>query len=179
MIVLGIDVGLKGGFCLLDLDKNQILKLQPMPVVKIKKAKGIKTRLDEGAIKEFLYTCIDNYSIKAVVIEQQFVKSGQNISSVAFTLEQYGYLVGLCQGLDLKVIRPLAKLWLKAYSDLIVNIDTSLDNKERNIEIVKKLYPEVNIVLPRARTPHTGLADAILIARSFEYFYQYYSDICT
>ncbi len=97
---------------------------------------------------------------KWVFIESQSARPGQGVSSTFKTGYGYGIWLGVitsCE-ISLNVVSP--RTWT---SKMLSGVPG--DGKDRNILAAKRLFPKTDLrKSERARKPHDGIADALLIA---------------
>ena len=165
MIILGIDPGLKGAFCLIKDEK--VLEIFPMPIKAARKGSVINL----VSIKAWLDIIHKKYPIDFVVIEKQIVVSRQGLSSSGKTMYQFGLLVGLCTGLDIDVKIVTAIKWQKIIFPKVDQDNMKSynygDTKIKSIAFVEQNYNSSYLyTTPRQRKPSDGIADAICIARA-------------
>lgn len=148
-MILGIDVGQKGGIALIDRHKKVILKRE-MPI--------LNKELDTKTFK----TIINNNTIDAIFIEKVHAMPGQGVTSMFNFGKHYGEILGTIKTLDIpyQLVRPTE--W-QAYAHR--DLDKKLGPKERSLIAVEKFYPELDLRKnTRCRVAHDGIVDAILIA---------------
>ena len=73
-------------------------------------------------------------------------------------MKGYGILLGILGALKISTVRVTPQAWKKA-----ILAGTKKD-KDAAIEYVNMKYPDFELILPRCRKPHDGMADAICIA---------------
>ena len=159
MNILGIDPGLKGGFCLLN--NTGIISVKKMPIYKDNKHSFIDTK----AIKEYLDTLV----IDKVAIEKQIVIKGQGLSSSSKTMYQYGLLIGILTGMGYNINIYTAKFWQKIIFSLVDDNNINHYNydhtKIMSIAFVEQRYNSSYLFFSkRQKKPNDGVADAICIA---------------
>ena len=90
-----------------------------------------------------------------VCIEQQWTFGVEGRVSIAYLMLQYGQLWGYYQGFEPRIVPVRA--WKGHH-----NIKSRYGGKQQAIDVVAKLYPDLN--WPKLQTHRHGLSDAILIA---------------
>lgn len=145
MKIVGVDPGKSGGLACID-SLNGTFKYIPMPLV--------GKEIDAKAIHVFLMECQPDL----VVIEKVHAMPGQGVTSMFNFGKAYGSVIGLVTGLSI----PLAYVTPQAWKKLVL-AGTNKD-KDAAITYVAQRYPNINLVLPRCRKPHDGIADAVCIA---------------
>lgn len=149
MIVIGIDPGMQGGIAIMR--DGDITAVFSMPIIE----KGLNAK----DIRNIIHVA------DFVVMEKVSAMPKQGVVSMFHFGVGYGMLQGIVMtlGIPLRLVTPQA--WKKE-----ILAGTSKD-KAAAIDYVKRVYPNVNIILPGCRKPHDGCADAILIS---EYGYRKY-----
>lgn len=153
MTILGVDPGLEGGFAILDGDS---VIVEPMPVG------------EEGLDVQELYRLLSHYAplVSACYLELQQMRPQQ---SGQFTIgRNFGKIEALLTVCHIKyqTVRPAD--WSKHYAHGITEKDphkryTAIKQARR--EIAATLYPGIDLrKSERAKLPHDGLVDALLIA---------------
>ena len=145
MIVVSADPGIKGGIAILDTETNQ-MKAVPTPL--------IGKEIDYRRVHEALTF----YEPSIVVIEKVHAMPGQGVTSMFNFGLGYGALVALATVSTARLVLVTPQMWKKH-----VLAGTSKD-KEAAIQFCSQTYPSVNLILPRCRKPHDGMADSICLA---------------
>lgn len=151
-VILGIDVGKKGGVAKLYPDGS--LKLYIMPMIgneyDIQKLKEILIP-EEG--EEFSHTGIEHvHAIQG--------RAGAS-SNFSFGMGK-GILMGLVEGLGLRYTLVNPKTWQK---DAWEGVTRQSDNKHTSLIAAKRLFPDYSfLATTRSKVPHDGIVDAALIA---------------
>ncbi len=153
--VVGIDAGLHGGLALLygNETKQELLAFQSLSTA----SSGTCAKSFAGVLRGF-----EKFSVvKPTAVIEHPTQSNQRHNSGH--LQQginYGILIGVLQYFeyDFREIYPVS--WTSKYFKVI---DKNL-KKERGILVASRLTKKENLILPRARKPHDGIADAICIA---------------
>ncbi len=111
--------------------------------------------IDVSSVIEFIDTNVPDTPI--VFMENVHAMPKQGVTSMFNFGKGFGQLIGMCQamGWDLRMVTPQA--WKK-----VVLKDTSKD-KDAAIAFVEDLGNGPNLVPPRCRRPHDGMADAVCI----------------
>ena len=167
-IYCGIDPGVNGAFAIIDIDGGRIYGT-PMPTFwRVLKSGKRRKQYDYIAIRKFL----EVHKGAEVTIEEQFpmpmifkkangVEQRQGATSVFSTGYGFGVLMGILSCLDLKTQLVHPKTWQAAF----FKREEGKTTKEQALEVVKELYPDVNLYSSeRSTVPHTGIVDAILLA---------------
>ena len=151
-LVLGIDSGLDGAFAWHH--GGRILGH-----LATRKLLDSERRLDFGAIREWcqLVNAKAPDAPRVAFIEEPFAPKGRE-RGVMGSWRRYGQLETLLWFHQYEVVGVRAQAWQRG-----LGFATG-DTKEQSIAYVRANYPDVNLIPPRARNPHDGLADAVCIA---------------
>lgn len=147
---VGIDVGAKGGVCLLD--DEGILVADRMPTV--------KGKFDATALAGSIRLLKRLHEIRHVCIEGVSAMPGQGVTSMFSFGYSAGVIEGVVSALELSYSHVRPQTWQKVMFEGIKGDDS----KQRALFAVKKLFPDVPIIPPGCRVAHDGIVDAILIA---------------
>lgn len=169
--VVGIDPGKNGALAILDLDSN-IIQALLMPIHKVKVIKRGKAKVQREIDLFELKRILLSYKVDVVVIEKQHIYPRQGNRSNETTMRQYGNLIGLLVGLDIKYVEVEASEWQAEYKEVEVDPEVDLmsikHTKKKSISAVKKLYPEFSLLSSkRCKVPSDALSDSILIAKHY------------
>ena len=145
MNILAIDAGMKGGIAILNTESNQ-MKAAPTPLV----GKEIDYRR--------VHETITFYEPSIIVIEKVHAMPGQGVTSMFNFGLGYGALVALATISTARVVLVTPQMWKKH-----VLAGTSKD-KDAAIQFCNHTYSNVNLILPRCRNAHDGMADAVCLA---------------
>jgi len=155
MIVIGIDNGLKGGLCAIDVDSKTIVGYAPMPTYE----EGDKNEIESNDVINFIDKF--GYGKILVAIEEplKHAKSSQAMRSMAMS---FGKCIGACKALHI----PVRRIQVKDWQDAILGKGLAKGNtKASALKQAMKLWPDKNWhATPRSKTPHDGIVDAALIA---------------
>lgn len=176
MIYAGIDPGLSGGLAFYhDSDGKHVV--YPMPVIQgKKKSGGQKNEIDPKGLAVLIRNIMKQDQIALCMIEKVGVipatpdrrrkdgtlirgKSGQGTVSAFNFGEGVGILKGVLAalGVPYDFVRP--QEWKK----VVLAGMAWQGNKLESVKYVNRKYPDVNLVMPRCRKAHDGIADAICI----------------
>lgn len=159
---IGIDLGLNGGFALL----SDEVKTLPMP--------RIKTEIDYGSIHEIIHRWNEqsiNFSGKPAHVV--FEKLGLIFKSSKATALSMGFQSGavemVCISLGIPFTKVTPKTWQREMFTGIEAIykpqSSSLDTKRMALICAGRIFPDLKFTFSdRARKPHDGLIDALLLA---------------
>lgn len=145
MIVLAIDPGMKGGVAMLDTSLNKVLA-SPMPL--------IGKELDYKRI----HSTITSVTPDVIVIEKVHAMPKQGVTSMFNFGMNYGSLIALSAISSARLVLVTPQMWKKH-----VLAGTNKD-KDAAIQFCTHTYPSIELVQPKCRKPHDGVADAICLA---------------
>jgi len=148
---LGIDPGLKGGIAIIH--ANEAPRVTAIPLA------GKAT--DVMAVSNWIHDMTNDYNDPVIAcIEKVHAMPGQGVSSMF----KFGFVTGVMHGIigtlghSLHLVTPQA--WKKQ-----ILAGTPKD-KDAAIDFCRRVYPNVNLLATeRSRKPHSGIADALCIAR--------------
>lgn len=151
MIICGIDPGLKGGIAIIDGNKAFAY---PIPI----SGKDINV----SALVETLRS----HKVELVICElvhsmPAFGKDGKRTQGIAsaFTFGKgYGMVLGAVMGAGIPLELVTPQKWKGSV------LSGTAKDKEAAIDFCTRRYPQVNLILPRCRKQHDGMADALCIA---------------
>jgi len=156
MNIIGIDPGKSGAVAIIDRESHSVTLKAITPMIKVGKS---KLEYDLQGMREILLQGSKGVQAK-VFIERQQARPGQGVSSMFTTGKGYGIWLGICAGLQIpiEVVSPIS--WTK---EVLRGVPG--EGKGRNILGAKRLFPSEDLrKSDRARTPHDGICDAMLIA---------------
>lgn len=154
-VILGIDPGLSGGLAALDTTTG-VMSAWVTPTITLPKAKG--PIFDEVTMVRLLGSCLGGVAI----IERVHAMPKQGVTSTFRFGEGYGLWRGLLVGLGIPYLAITPQVWKRPLFDT-----KGLDRKAQKqaaIDFVRRHYPEINLVRPRCRVAHDGMADAACLA---------------
>ena len=96
--------------------------------------------------------------INLCAIELNGAMPGQGVSSMFKFGLRTGVVIGIVQALQIPLIMVRPQAWKKRI------LAGQPHDKAGAISWCRSRYPEVALVLPRCRTPHDGMADALCLA---------------
>lgn len=163
MIFIGIDPGLDGAIAAI-LPKGIQLEMTP-----IRSRIDGKRYYDREAMK-FMINFPNPEKNVFAMLERQQAFPHQGLSSTFKTGEGFGIWQGLLTGLDIPHTIVPAKIW---QGDVCPG--KSGETKERSIKMAGILFPEVSLARSRrAKKPHNGKADALLMAEYARRIYKFH-----
>lgn len=143
MIIGGIDPGLKGGIAIIDDNKAFTY---PIPI----SGKDINV----SALVETLRS----HKVELVVSEQVHSMPGQGVASTFSFGKGYGMVLGAVMGAGIPLELVTPQKWKGSV------LSGTAKDKDAAIDFCTRRYPQVNLILPRCRKQHDGMADALCIA---------------
>lgn len=147
-MIVGIDSGSKGAFAFIKEDEIDVVV---MPL------NG--DEIDIRAISDMLLEV--RSEIKMVILEDVFAMQKSSASSMLTFGRSHGKLEGILCALKIPYKLVPAKTWQKVMLTGVFGIDT----KAKALKVASSLFPHVELkASARARNPHTGVVDALLIA---------------
>jgi len=173
-MVIGIDLGIKGGIAVLDDDGN-ILDLREMPL--IKDDKKWKKRFYKFVDTNEIYNIINNYKFKAnklghkltVVIEDIGNIYGIDKFSMYSLGRQRGIVEGICYSMGVEIVAYPPKVWqgyMFSKINKVVGVNSSMKKtKQYAFEVYKMLYSHMVKDVMKRKNPKDGIVDAVLIGR--------------
>lgn len=147
-LYIGVDPGLKGGIAFIS-EEDRIVDVFPMPIV----GGVVNIPLLVSKIHHFA----EKYTIFCATVEKVHSMPKQGVASTFRFGMGYGQILGMFATLRIPVLFVTPQRWKKEMLR-----DTKKD-KAAACEMVVRTYPSTQLVLPRCRKPHDGMADAILI----------------
>jgi hypothetical protein len=156
-LYIGIDPGFSGAFGVIDLEQGRIYGA-PIPTFwRVLKSGKRRKQYDYLAIRKFFETRKE----AIVTLEEQFPMPMQGVVSQFSIGLGYGLFIGLLCGVDITTKIVHAKTWQKEFFIR----DKEKTTKEQALEVVKVLYPNVDLYSSeRSTVAHTGIVDSLLIA---------------
>lgn len=95
-------------------------------------------------------------------VEMVHAMPKQGVSSSFSFGRTTGHIEGFLLGRGIHVTRVLPRKWMET---MYIGVPQELQNKARSIYAASKLFPSISLLeTPRCKTPHSGMADALLIA---------------
>jgi len=148
-MILGIDPGQNGGLAVVG--KDRVIYYQSaMPIL----AKELE-------YKKFINALFE-YEVDMIYIEKVSAMPKQGVTSMFNFGKHFGELLGVINALGqpFTLVRPIE--WQKVIHK---GLGKELKPKERSLLVAKRTYPDKDFRKgPRAKVPHDGIIDAVLIA---------------
>lgn len=150
-LILGIDSGLDGAFAWL-------YEGRVLGTIRTKQLLDSERRLDFGTIREWCQLLEGKCpgAPVAVFMEEPFAPRGREMG-VMGAWRRFGQLEALLWTLGYEVVGVQARRWQSA-------LGFKGDTKAASLAYVREHFPTLNLMPPRAKNPHDGLADAVCIA---------------
>lgn len=158
-VIVGIDPGLDGGIAIMPYDYTDMEYASvacPMPTTKGDKKREI---FSDGVI-----SCLTGdlhghkLRVRLCVIELVHAMPKQGVTSMFNFGLGYGTLLGILATLRIAVAKVPPQVWKKSV------LDGTKRDKEAAISFAQTNHPSINLILPRCRKPHDGMADALCLA---------------
>lgn len=151
LLILGVDSGLDGAFAWLH--EGRIAGTRPT-----RHMLDAERRLDFAVIREWAQLLNAKFpdAPRVAAIEEPFAPKGRE-RGVMGSWRRFGQLEALLWTLEYEVIGVQARRWQSA-------LGFAGDSKAASLAYAIEHHPEVNLIPPRAKKPHDGLADAVCIA---------------
>ena len=138
-MIIGIDVGQKGGICCMSYSGIQLVPYS-----------------DEALNKLATWCSLQDESTIAYV-EQVHAMPNQGVTSMFNFGKSFGYILGVSDACNIETKLVSPQKWKKEF-----NLDS---DKQKSIDTAKKLFPDVNLFRTnRCKKEHDGMAEALLIA---------------
>lgn len=147
MHILGIDPGKTGGLATLDGDTGQVVSLLPMPIV--------AKEFDVDTLFQVFQALPEG---SRVVMEGVHAFPGQGVNSVWSFAEGVGIVKGLVRASQLPLEFVYPQTWQK------MACGPTGKDKAVTAAWAVRMFPKVELTLPRCRKPHEGICDALGIA---------------
>ena len=138
-MIIGIDVGQKGGICCMSYSGIQLV---PYSDEELNKLTTWCSLQDEHTI---------------AYVEQVHAMPNQGVTSMFNFGKSFGYILGVLDACNIETKLVSPQKWKKEF-----NLDS---DKQKSIDTAKKLFPDVNLFRTnRCTKEHDGMAEALLIA---------------
>jgi hypothetical protein len=154
--IAGIDAGLKGALCLMT-EKGGIVSHQPIPITK-------DNDFNYEALSEIISWWKGRVSM--CYMEKLWGQPKQSSKSTFGLGKSYGVMLGMLGAWQIPTELVAPKTWqAEIYNALFSGkYNRLMGSKDKALEASKILYPDLDMVIGRARKPHDGLVDSLLIA---------------
>jgi crossover junction endodeoxyribonuclease RuvC len=140
--LIALDPGLSGAIAIFT---NNTITAQPLPIA--------SKALDLSA----LTTIIRDASPSLAVIEKVASMPGQGVASTFKFGQGYGALLGITAALGIPTELVTPQRWKGSV------LAGSKKDKDAAIAYCRRAFPDVQLIMPRCRTPHDGVAEALCI----------------
>lgn len=111
--------------------------------------------IDCKAIADFLL----RVKPESIVLEKVGAMPGQGVTSMFNFGKFYGIIIGIIETLGFSYQLVTPQKWKKHI------LEGTKKDKDAAIEFVRRRYPDIELVPPRCRKPHDGIADAVCMAQ--------------
>jgi|ETNvirnome_2_300_1030623.scaffolds.fasta_scaffold00357_16 crossover junction endodeoxyribonuclease RuvC len=159
-VFIGVDPGLSGALVAID-SSGAVVEQLVMPRVG-----GTKGPLDTKCILSWLLDV--NYESDSVyllgALERVSTRPGQSAVSTLTTGVNWGRIDALFVSLGIRYETPTPQQWKRTLGLPKRSGKERAQGKLDAVEMVKRLFPDMNLMPGKRTTPHDGLADAVLIA---------------
>lgn len=156
-VFIGIDPGLSGALVAINGEGGVVDQLI-MP-----RTNGSKGPLDTGCILSWLVDVRQGGSMYAA-LERVSTRPGQGATSTLTCGVNWGRLDALLVALGVKYVVPTPQQWKRALSLPKRSGKERAQGKVDAVQLVRSLFPDMDLSPGKRRVPHDGLADAVLIA---------------
>ena len=95
-----------------------------------------------------------------VILEKAQAMPKQGIVSTGKYMESYGFIKGALAAMKIPFQEVRPAVWKRE----ILSGELDKRDKDTSIRICERIFPQVDLILPRCRKPHDGMAEALLIA---------------
>ena len=138
-MVIGIDVGQKGGICCMSYSGIQLVPYS------------------DEALNKLVTWCSLQDETTIAYVEQVHAMPNQGVTSMFNFGKSFGYILGVLDACNIETKLVSPQKWKKEF-----NLDS---DKQKSIDTAKKLFPDVNLFRTnRCKKEHDGMAEALLIA---------------
>ena len=138
-MIIGIDVGQKGGICCMSYSGIQLVPYS------------------DEALNKLTTWCSLQDETTIAYVEQVHAMPNQGVTSMFNFGKSFGYILGVLDACNIETKLVSPQKWKKEF-----NLDS---DKQKSIDTAKKLFPEVNLFRTnRCTKEHDGMAEALLIA---------------
>ena len=149
MTTIGIDPGLSGGIAYVSDSGAEAI---PMPI--------LDKRPDMEKVAQFL----EGLDIGLVVIEKVQLRPGESGTSALTIGRNVGIIIGWLMAKVIPYEEVPAQTWKKAVGATCDSKAKPKEKKAASVAAARRLFPQVELVLPRCKNYHDGMAEALLIA---------------
>lgn len=95
-----------------------------------------------------------------VILEKAQAMPKQGIVSTGKYMESYGFIKGALAAMKIPFQEVRPAVWKRE----ILSGEIDKRDKGTSIRICERIFPQVDLIPPRCRKPHDGMAEALLIA---------------
>jgi|TARA_R100001443_G_scaffold29830_4_gene43124 crossover junction endodeoxyribonuclease RuvC len=158
-VVIGIDPGKDGALVVLNHHGSAVSSYLTSKEFTLRLGKGSKRDYNESRMVDAFRSLGNDNNILLAVLEKQWARPGQGVSSTFSTGLGYGLWKGILSAVGIPFIEVSPKTWAKS-----VLKDVSGDGKGRSVYVASKRVPDLDLSPGKRTKPHDGLADAACIA---------------
>lgn len=154
MHILGVDPGKSGGAVLMD-KYGDILELEGF-------RPDAQNNFDLDGFSEMILTWKQKYSPFIAFVEKVHAMPKQGVVSMFSFGKTYGMILGVLHAYDIDVTDVTPSQWTRKMHQPETR---HMMSKERSVAVAMELWPGLDLrISKRARKPHDGIVDALLIA---------------
>jgi Holliday junction resolvasome RuvABC endonuclease subunit len=150
----GVDIGITGAIAIVD-EQGTAVRVLDMPVLLVKKGKGMRHQIDEVSLAETLRAIMKDYTPVYFAVERQQSMPGQGVSSTFSFGVSYGIVRGMLALLGAATDYVHPTRWKRLLFDGMAR-----DKDASRIRAKELFGNQVDLSLKK----HHGRADALLIA---------------
>ncbi len=157
---IGIDPGIHGGIAVI-YEGLETYNAYPLPIMSHKVGKKTRNKLNVegfiGLLRDIINGCNGLEEIN-IAIEHVTAMPGNGVTSMF----NFGYTFGILLGVGHTFTRKISTIPPRTWKNLVLK-DYPHD-KQGSISFVQAFYPKLNLILPRKKIPHDGMADSMCIS---------------
>lgn len=158
-VVVGIDIGKEGALVALDAERRVRCALRTKEAFTSPTGKGSKRDYVEMLMVRQLLVLREAFTVRAVLVEKASVRPGEGISGGLTVGQGEGLWRGMVAALGLPLVRVAPQTWMAKMCR-----DVPGEGKDRAIFAAAQRLPGLELVPKGCRKPHSGIADAALLA---------------
>jgi len=158
-VFLGIDPGKDGAVVALNEDGTVASSWLTARDFTIRLGKGSKRDYTETRMAMAMEWLANKYDVQLAVIERQWARPKQGVSSTFSSGYGYGLWKGILASKGIRFIEVSPNTWTSK-----ILRDVPGDGKNRSVYAVMNRVPDLDLTPGKKRKPHDGLADACCLA---------------
>lgn len=158
-VVVGIDPGKDGAVVVLDQRGKTVASYLTKRDFTLQLGKTSKRSYTEARMSQAIDWIGKKHEILLTVIEKQWARPKQGVSSTFSSGLGYGLWRGILASHNIRYSEVSPKTWAKE-----VLKDVSGDGKARSVYVASQRVPDLDLTPGLKRKPHDGLADAACLA---------------